>query len=1660
VQPKVEEKTNRDLVPLGGVTSAAMREQSGINGASTAASTAQASVVDVESFIHEYYNAWGGTDLDRIMSYYAENVVLQIPGLLMEGKEAVRDQFAVPFTVAFPGNHHTVKNMVFGPGVVAVEFIFEAQHKGPFAGHAATGARIKLPGCGVYQYDLVKRQITAGHIYYDVGTLLQTITDSLQGDPKKAEEALQTNERNLSLITNVIPTFIHVLRGEGSVLYVNQAVLNYTGLTLEDVRKEDYRARVFHPEDVERLREQRRVALERPVPFENEQRVLRKDGKYRWFLFRYNPFLDVQGKIDRWYVAAFDIDDRKRTECLRATETRTLQMIADGASLADILNHVCTSIDVQISPRFTAILLMDPDGKKLWPIAGPKVPEDWVRAVTPLPVAADTGLCGTAAFLKARVIVPDVATESVWPEEYRGVALKNTIRAAWSQPILTKENEVLGTFAILSPDLGVPMSEDIALWEAAVRITLIAIERQRSQEALRNAIEKIQKSEFKLRQVIDTMPVLACCHLPDGSSEYINKGWHEYTGLSREEAQGLGWQAAFHPDDLPPLTEKWQKMLVSGESAEMEGRLRRHDGVYRWFLIRAQAFRDESGKIVRWYSTNTDIDDRKKVEEALRSSERNLAAIVNTIPTAAWTARPDGYCDFLNQVWLDYAGMIAEKAVGWGWAETIHPDDHKKLVETWKSSLASGTPVDTEARLRRFDSSYRWFLIRGTPLRDESGNILKWFGTCLDIEDRKRGEETLLSRELSWRQIVDNIPGLVATTGPLGQIEFLNRQTLEFFGKTSEELKDWALIDVVHPDDLPRVIKARKESIELSQIYEDEHRCRRADGVYRWLHARGLPVRDTENKITAWYLLLTDIDDRKKAEEALRLSERNLNQIINAIPTSVGVMRADGTPLYANQAASEYTGLTIEEFQTEGYRARIFHHEDLERLGETRRLAFTRPVPFENEIRMLGKEGKYRTFLFRYKPLLDEAGKIDRWYMAALDIEDRKQAEEALGRLAGVRVDVSAAFSKPAHLGEILRGCVEAIVRHLDAAFARIWMLNKAESVLELRASAGMYTRLDGTYSRIPVGDLEVGLIAREKKALFTNDVINEPWVKDKGWAQKNGMVAFAGYPLVVEDRLIGVVALFARRPLSNSILDTIASVADTIAQGIERKQTEEALRRSEFYLAEGQRLSHAGSWSFKCDLTCDYWSRELYEILGFDPANGIPTIPEYLTRVHPQDREIVEATIRQMVSAGEGCDLKKRIIRPDGVQRVIRCVGMPIQEQGIVTRFVGTLMDITEQEALDLELRRREAFLAEGQRLSHTGSWAWNASTGKLIWSEEHFRILGLDPRDTKPSMDVFWKKVHPDDRMSLQRAFESAIREKRDFEQEFRIVAANCCIRYLYGVGHAILSETGELTEFIGSTMDITERKNAEVALEEARAELERVTRVTTVGELAASIAHEINQPLAGVVTSANAGLNWLAAKPPNLSKTRESLERIRRDGTRGGEVLARIRALLKRTPPAKTSVSVNHIVRDVLALTTGEWRQNQIELCLDLTKIDLFVLGDAIQLQQVLLNLIKNAVESMAAVANGQRTLRIQSRLGELDGKPAAVIEISDTGVGFGFNESSRLFEAFHTTKPQGMGMGLWISRSIIESHYGRLTASPNDGPGATFHIKLPIDNQPLT
>jgi formate hydrogenlyase transcriptional activator len=511
--------------------------------------------------------------------------------------------------------------------------------------------------------------------------------------------------------------------------------------------------------------------------------------------------------------------------------------------------------------------------------------------------------------------------------------------------------------------------------------------------------EEARQAEDILR-VFDAIPTLAWSARSDGSAEFFNRRWLDYTGLSVEQARDWGWTVALHPDDLKGLVDYWRSVLAAREPGEIEARLRRFDGAYRWFLFRATPSFDKDGTVVKWFGTNTDIEDRKRAEEALRATERSLRLIVDTIPGFVCTLSAAGGVEHLNRQTLEYFGKSSEDLKGWTTSDAVHPDDLPRVLEAWSRSVETGQPYALELRQRRADGVYRWFQARALPARDAEGRITGWYMLLTDIDDRKRAEEALTSNEQSLRLIFDSIPGFISTHGAAGEIEVINRQTLEYFGKTAEELKKWATGDAVHPDDVPRMIDAWKRAIETGQPVELEHRSRGADGVYRWFLLRGRPQRDAEGRVVRWYNLVTDIDDRKRAEgelerafEEIAKSEAELRTIIDAIPQLIVAIGTDGQFLSANRAMLEYTGLTKEDLGSERVRE-VFHPEDTERLRDLRAAAISRGVPFAYERRVRHRDGQYRWLLVQYNPVRDEQGTVIRWYATGTDIDDRKQAEE------------------------------------------------------------------------------------------------------------------------------------------------------------------------------------------------------------------------------------------------------------------------------------------------------------------------------------------------------------------------------------------------------------------------------------------------------------------------------------------------------------------------------------------------------------------------------------------------------------------------------------------------------------------------------------------
>jgi formate hydrogenlyase transcriptional activator len=427
---------------------------------------------------------------------------------------------------------------------------------------------------------------------------------------------------------DAIPTLAWSARPDGSAEFLNRRWLDYTGLSAEEASDWGWTAAV-HTEDRDRLIAFWRHLLASGEPGEIEARLRRYDGDYRWFLFRVEPVRDNHGNIFKWYGANTDIEDRKRAEALLAAEKQTLEMIANGACLPDILEKLCETIDAQSSDVKSAVMLMDPDGMHLRPAAGPRFPKEWLEAITPVKIGPCVGSCGSAAFLKQRVIVSDIATDPLWAD-YRELTLRYGFRAAWSQPLLSKNQHVLGTFGMYYPEARIPSETDLRLIEGAGHIAVIAIEGERSQEALRSAFEEIRNSEGKLqqderelRQLIDFLPQHVVVMDKDGTLLQANKRLLDYLGLTLEQMKASGIDERIrrnvHPEDL----ERFEKGLSAGLSNrkpfEMEKRLRGKDGRYRWFLIRCNPLLNENGGVVRWFGTGTDIEDHKQAENRLRN---------------------------------------------------------------------------------------------------------------------------------------------------------------------------------------------------------------------------------------------------------------------------------------------------------------------------------------------------------------------------------------------------------------------------------------------------------------------------------------------------------------------------------------------------------------------------------------------------------------------------------------------------------------------------------------------------------------------------------------------------------------------------------------------------------------------------------------------------------------------------------------------------------------------------------------------------------------------------------------------------------------------------------------------------------------------------------
>ncbi|EFH82933.1 PAS domain S-box protein [Ktedonobacter racemifer] len=425
--------------------------------------------------------------------------------------------------------------------------------------------------------------------------------------------------------------------------------------------------------------------------------------------------------------------------------------------------------------------------------------------------------------------------------------------------------------------------------------------------------ERIKASEENWRVLAETVPQLVWTTRPDGLSDYFNQRFRDYTHATWEQLYGYGWSQFLHPEDYERTLAERAHSFRRGTPYEVAYRFREgQTGCYRWFLARAMPVRDETGQILKWFGTCTDIDEQKRTEQRLKESEERFQVLAETVPQLVWTTRPDGQFEYTNQHWCDYTGLTLEQTQSDQWAQLpfIHPDDQEDIRARWQHALETGDMYEHEGLLKHAHTGeYRWFLTRAMPVRDEAGQILKWCGTCTDIHDKKRAEAEL-------RVLIDAIPQHVWILGPDGLSEYGNQRWCEYTGMTYQQYQGDGWHQAIHPDDRQHTLTLWRQTCAMGEPFEIEYRLKHGQtGTYRWFLGRALPVRDETGQILKWFGTCTDIEEQKRIEAALRESQERTSVLMNS--SIIGINIAEGEQIVdANDTFLYMTGYTREDLRT------------------------------------------------------------------------------------------------------------------------------------------------------------------------------------------------------------------------------------------------------------------------------------------------------------------------------------------------------------------------------------------------------------------------------------------------------------------------------------------------------------------------------------------------------------------------------------------------------------------------------------------------------------------------------------------------------------------------------------------------------------------------
>lgn len=915
--------------------------------------------------------------------------------------------------------------------------------------------------------------------------------------------------------------------------------------------------------------------------------------------------------------------------------------------------------------------------------------------------------------------------------------------------------------------------------------------------------------------------------------------------------------------------------------------------------------------------------------------------------------------------------------------------------------------------------------------------------------------------------VVDKLPDMAWTASAQGRLESVNQAWRIYAGRGLDALGEHAWQALVHPDDLSALQQGWSVIRESGIPHDLQARLRRHDGTYRRFLLRARPLGDNVGEPTGWCGQNIDIEDLLAPPPTS--VTRETQDLIDSIPALISLMTPAGELECVNRHNSDYLGASFEELR-HWTSSDTIHPDDLPCALAAWKHSVASGDPYNFQQRVRGADGIYRWFHVRALPHRDNAGRIQRWFVLKVDIDEQRRDQvliaQAQKSLASALEEVSVSEDRLRTLIDAVPGFVWRTDPDGSVEFLNQRWFDYTGMTPENAAGTGWMTALHpddapalGVYWQ---GLLEAGSAGEFEARLRRFDgsyrwflIRAVPQLDAAGrvlkWYGGNTDIHVrkrAELLLAGEKRLLG---LMAGGCALSQVLETLCELVEanledsrcaiTLVAPRHGRLPEATLRLQAGAAPHLPASLHGGADGQPVDALNSPQARAALDniTLQIDDLAGETRWPAWRQRAQGCGLHALAATPVVSTDGDVSGILSVYFTRPEAIDD---------NQRALIAQFTHLASIAIERARSEAALRQSEAFLAKAQRISLTGTFSWRVDNDEIAWSEEIYRLLDLAPGLT-PSFELIFSRIHPDDRATVEEMLKHQRRAGRDFEHEHRLLLPSGAVRHVHLVAQATRVADGALL-YIATAQDVTQRRLAEETLHRTRAELAHVARVASLGALTASIAHEVNQPLAGIITNASTCLRMLGAQTPNLEGARETARRTIRDGNRAADVIKRLRALFARHEAVSEEVDLNEAAREVIAMLHNELQRHGVTVVPTLQDELPTVSGDRVQLQQVILNLILNAIDALGEVQDRPRQLRISTGH-DLDA--SIFLAVRDNGAGFAPEDAGRLFDAFFSTKRSGMGIGLWVSRSIIEHHAGRIWATTHDGPGSTFIFALP-------